>query len=213
MDPIPLLSEIPHPIRRERSYDYKRKVKQRTRTEYPTRYYIIDFGLSRKFSPGDELIAPVSRGGDKSVPEYKDPSRTVSNPFAIDVYCLGNLIQEWFVAVRLRSSSHRPIWTDLRLQKSLSLDFLKPLVNDMTRTVPEERPTIHEAFERFEALRSSLSEWTLRSRFVYRNEFLVGRMYRACRHIVRTATYLHRGLPALPTPSPLPPRTSDKCSR
>ncbi len=101
MDPVPLLSEIPHPNFPKRSYDFKRKVKQHTRTECPTRYYIIDFGLSRTFSPGQDLVAPVSYGGDKSVPEYRDPARAVSNPFAIDVYCLGNLMREWFVDVRL----------------------------------------------------------------------------------------------------------------
>ena len=101
MESTPLLSEIPHPIDLGRSYDFKRTIKPRTRTAYPTRYHIIDFGLSRKFSPGDELIAPFSHGGDKSVPEYKDPSRTVGNPFAIDVYCLGNMIREWFIDVRL----------------------------------------------------------------------------------------------------------------
>ncbi|TFK92748.1 hypothetical protein K466DRAFT_201477 [Polyporus arcularius HHB13444] len=189
MDPTPLLSELPHPIRPERSYDFKRKVKQRTRTEHLTRYHFIDFGLSRRFSPGDDLVAPVSYGGDKSVPEYKDPKRSVSNPFAIDVYCLGNMLREWF------------------MDKSRSLEFMRPLIDEMTLKVPEERPTMDEAFQRFEELRLSLSQWTLRSRFVYRNEFFVGRMYRACRHVIRTAKYLHRGLPALPTPSPSPPRT------
>ncbi|RDX54872.1 hypothetical protein OH76DRAFT_1339715 [Lentinus brumalis] len=191
MDPVPLLSETPHPNFPKRSYDFKRKVKQRTRTECPTRYYIIDFGLSRTFTPGQDLVAPVSYGGDKSVPEYKDPARAVSNPFAIDVYCLGNMMREWFI------------------DNSRSLDFLRPLVEDMTRKVPEERPTIDEAFKRFEELLLSLSDWTLRSRFVYRDEFLVGRMYRACRHVIRTAKYIHRGLPALPTPPALPPRKVD----
>ena len=100
MDPVPLLSEIPHPNFPTRSYDFKRKVKQHTRTECPTRYYIVDFGLSRTFSPGEDLVAPVSYGGDKSVPEYRDPTRAVSNPFAIDIYCLGNMIREWFIDVR-----------------------------------------------------------------------------------------------------------------
>ncbi|RDX54887.1 hypothetical protein OH76DRAFT_1478401 [Lentinus brumalis] len=186
MDPIPLLSEPPHPNFPKRSFDFKRKVKEHTRTERPTRYYIIDFGLSRKFSPGQELIAPVSYGGDKSVPEYRDASRRVSNPFAIDVYCLGSMIQEWFV------------------DKSRSLDFLKPLLEEMRRKAPEERPTIDEAFKHFEELRLSLSEWTLRSRYVYRNEFFPGRMYRACRHVVRTVKYIRRGLPALPTPTAVP---------
>lgn len=107
MDPTPILSEVPHPRDHSRSYDFKRKTKQHTRTERPTRYYIIDFGLSRKFSVGEKLVAPVSYGGDKSVPEYKDPSRAESDPFAIDVYCLGNLIREWFLDVRLPLSSLR----------------------------------------------------------------------------------------------------------
>ena len=95
----------------------------------------------------------------------------------------------------------------LQLQTSRSIDFLTPLIDHMTRTVPEQRPTLNEAFERFEALRLSVSEWTLRSRFVYRDGFLVGRMFRACRHVIRTATYLGRGLPALPTPAPSSLRT------
>lgn len=111
MEPMPLLSEVPHPRRYGRSYDFKRRVKQRTRTERPTRYYIIDFGLSRAFSPGEELVAPVSFGGDRSVPEYKDPSRAVSNPFAIDVYCLGNLIRERFMNVRLLDSCTQSVLT------------------------------------------------------------------------------------------------------
>ena len=96
-----------------RSYDFKRKVKQCTRTERPTRYYIIDFGLSRAFSAGEELVAPVSfaSGGDRPVPEYKDPSRAVSNPFAIDIYCLGNFIREWFMDVRLLVSCTQSVLT------------------------------------------------------------------------------------------------------
>lgn len=212
MEPTPLLSETPHPIRLKRSYDFKRKLKQRTRTEYPTRYHIIDFGLSRRFFPGDELVAPVAYGGDKSVPEYKDPSRAVSNPFAIDVYCFGNMMREWFVDVRLYLSTTSTVVMDAdrMIQKSRSLEFLRPLVEDMTRKVPEERPTMDEAFRRFEELRMSLSDWKLRSRFVYRNEFLVGRMYRACRHVLRTVKYLHRKLPALPTPPPLSPHQLSK---
>ncbi len=84
---------------------------------------------------------------------------------------------------------------------------MRPFIHNLTRKVSEQRPTMDEAFQRFDELLLSLFQWTLRSRFVYRNEFFVCRMYRACRHVIRTAKYLHRGLPALPTPSPLPPRT------
>lgn len=209
MDPVPLHSEITHPNHPKRSYDFKRKVKLHTRTECPTKYYIIDFGLSRTFSPGEELVAPVSKGGDRSVPEYKDPTRAVSNPFAIDVYCLGSMIRRGLLNVCIGFGTPWLPQADRPLQESHSLEFMRPLVEDMTRKVPEERPTIDEAFTRFEKLRLSLSEWTLRSRFVYRDEFLAGRMYRACRHVVRTAKYLYRGLPALPTPPPSFLRKSD----
>ncbi|RPD78669.1 hypothetical protein L226DRAFT_503302 [Lentinus tigrinus ALCF2SS1-7] len=183
MHPTPLLSEIAHPTKPHRSYDFRRKVREYTRTERPTRYYIIDFGLSRRFFPGDNFIAPTNFGGDGTVPEYKDPSG-MSNPFPIDVYHLGNMIKTHY------------------MQKSYSLNFMRPLLEDMTQTDPEKRPTIVEAAARFDKLCTSLSTWKLRSRFVYRNEFFVARVYRACRHVVRTFSYVAHGIPALPTPSP-----------
>ncbi len=112
MDPTPLFSDMPHPAYPKKSYDFKKKVTGYTRTERPTKYYIIDFGLSRKFSPGDAFIAPTSFGGDRSVPEYQDPSG-LSNPFPIDVYSFGNLIREDFLEVRGRPHCYRPIHSAL----------------------------------------------------------------------------------------------------
>ncbi|RDX54890.1 hypothetical protein OH76DRAFT_1397195 [Lentinus brumalis] len=157
MDPTPLFSDMPHPAYPKKSYDFKKKVTGYTRTERPTKYYIIDFGLSRKFSPGDAFIAPTSFGGDRSVPEYKDPSG-LSNPFPIDVYSFGNLIREDF------------------LEKSSSVDFLKPLVGEMMREKPDERIIIHEAVDLFNGLLASMSERKLRSRYVYRKEFFIARI-------------------------------------
>ena len=85
---------------------------------------------------------------------------------------------------------------------------MKPLIKDMTQTNPNQRPTIDQAVERFEKLRASLSAWTLRSQFVYRYEFPIATLYRACRHVVRTIDYVAHGLSALPTPQPpLPPKS------
>lgn len=105
MDPVPLFSEQPHPIDLRRSYDFKRKTRRYTRTGHPTTYYYIDFGLSYRFSrqDGANPLVPVAFGGDKSVPEYKDPS-TPKDPYKIDVYCLGNLIREDIMGV---SSEYR----------------------------------------------------------------------------------------------------------
>lgn len=100
MDPKPLYSDIPHPAYAwpQRSYDFERKVKTYTRTDHPTRYYYIDFGLSAKFSPGEETISPINIGGDKSLPEYENPLG-MYNPFKADIYTLGNLIRQRFMDV------------------------------------------------------------------------------------------------------------------
>ncbi|EPT04678.1 hypothetical protein FOMPIDRAFT_82049 [Fomitopsis schrenkii] len=52
-------------------------------TERPIRYFSIDFGLSRKYSPDDgPPCGPPILGGDKTVPEFQDggngsaPTRT-----------------------------------------------------------------------------------------------------------------------------------------
>ena len=60
---------------------------------------------------------------------------------------------------------------------------MEPLIKDMTRMDPSQRPTIDQADERFETLRASLSAWTLRSQFVYRYEFAMTALRR---HLVRT---------------------------
>ena len=98
MEPIPLLSDVPHPTHPRCTYDFQGEVKQFTRTKRPVRYYVIDFGLSRRFSPGEVLIAPLNIGGDRSVPEYQDPFEFY-NPFPIDVYHLGNMIKTRFMKV------------------------------------------------------------------------------------------------------------------
>ena len=98
MDPTPLFSEIPHPTTPDRCYDFKHKVKRYTRTERPTRYHYIDFGLSIKFSPGQDTNCQIVYGGDRSAPEYNNPSG-LYNPFYLDIYTLANMIREEFIDV------------------------------------------------------------------------------------------------------------------
>ncbi len=97
MDASTLLSDPPHPTFPNRSYDYKRKLRRYTRTQYPPRYYFIDFGLSRLYSPEESSPKeyPVL-GGDKTVPEFRDMSKP-HNPFCTDIYYLGNFIREDFL--------------------------------------------------------------------------------------------------------------------
>ena len=66
----------------------------------PVRYYFIDFGLSRRYSPDDTspLAFPIF-GGDKTVPEFQN-SKKPMNPFPTDIYYLGNLLREDLLEVR-----------------------------------------------------------------------------------------------------------------
>ncbi len=66
-----------------------------TRTARPVRYYFIDFGPSRRYNPedGPPREHPI-RGGDKSVPEFKNWNGDLLDPFPTDIYYVGNMIQE-----------------------------------------------------------------------------------------------------------------------
>lgn len=97
LDPSNMYPEGFHPIKIDRSRDFKRRAKGYTRTQRPTRYYLIDFGLSRQYSSRDALDEPL-RGGDKSAPEHRHGRPC--NPFHTDIYYLGNLIREHFMKVR-----------------------------------------------------------------------------------------------------------------
>ena len=90
-----------HPQDTTRNRDFTGQAKYYTRTEFPVQYFYIDFGLSRKYNldDGPPRELPIL-GGDKSVPEYKDPSMP-KDPYKIDVYCLGNLIRRDLMGVSL----------------------------------------------------------------------------------------------------------------
>ncbi|OBZ79140.1 hypothetical protein A0H81_00454 [Grifola frondosa] len=130
MDPKPILSEMSNPVIEERSYDLRRSVKIYTRTKHPVRYYLVDFGLSRKYSEDEmpPLEEPI-RGGVKTVPEFQD-SVNPCNPFPTDIYYLGFFIRETFV------------------QKGPCFKFLQSFVDDMVQKDPAKRPTIDEVVTR-----------------------------------------------------------------
>lgn len=70
-----------------------------TRTARPPRYHIIDFGLSRRYSPDDPHPTEIApEGGDRTVPEFQN-GFSPHDPFAVDIYCVGNVIQECILDV------------------------------------------------------------------------------------------------------------------
>jgi hypothetical protein len=91
----------PHAYDRTKKRDFSGHVKIRSsRTLTPIRYYLVDFGLSRRYNPEDGPPLALPRwGGDKSVPEFV-AADTPCNPFPVDVYCLGNAIRQYFLEVR-----------------------------------------------------------------------------------------------------------------
>lgn len=98
LDPSGMYPNGFHPIKINRSRDFKSKLQRFDRTQRPPRYYLIDFGLSRQYSSRNALDDPL-RGGDKSAPEHQ--SRRRCNPFQTDIYHLGNLVRERFIKVRV----------------------------------------------------------------------------------------------------------------
>ena len=83
--------------------------------------------------------------------------------------------------------------------RASSLNFLRPLVDDMVDLDPSKRPSMEEACIRLEKLTASLSQWKLRSRVVYRSENPIARLYRDCRHVFRTLRWIVTRTQAIPS--------------
>jgi hypothetical protein len=101
LDPSGMYPNSFHPADPRKSKDFCRRAKGYSRTRRPTRYHLIDFGLSRLYDPanGPPFDQPL-RGGDKSAPEHQD-RKTPCDPFPTDVYYLGNLVREDYMQVQI----------------------------------------------------------------------------------------------------------------
>jgi hypothetical protein len=72
-----------------------------TRTQRPTRYIIIDFGMSSRYD--SNVVSPREQGligGDKTVPEFLK-GEPYHDPHKADIYYVGNLIRTEFMQVRV----------------------------------------------------------------------------------------------------------------
>jgi hypothetical protein len=91
----------------DRSRDYRGSVKHYTRTERPPKYFLMDFGLPRRYDPqdGQPLELPIC-GGDRTVPEFQEEGYDkVGDPFATEIYYLSNMIKENFLDARISLTS------------------------------------------------------------------------------------------------------------
>ncbi len=198
MDPRPLFPRLFHFVQYWRTPDLRRNAKHYTRTRCPTKYYYIDFGLSRRYDPATRQ--PLERpiwGADRSVPEFHK-SLKPCDPFPTDIYYLGNVMRSWVLEVSSLGHVDRHYIHTCSLQEYEGLDFMQPLVSDMVQDDPEKRPTIDEVVGRFDILMGSLSTWRLRSRLPMRGEHWLMRSFRAIAHVFRTIYYILTLRPALP---------------
>lgn len=176
-----------------------------TRTECWPRYYLIDFGLSRRYNPvHGPPLEDVILGGDKSPPEHAPGNTMGCNPFPTDTYYVGNLLKRYFLnshsgSLEVRTSNLPPTPTDVNQRgwgSHKPLRFLRPLVDDMTQKDPSKRPTIGEVMQRFDELCGRLNQWQLRKpgQAIHWHEWM-GQRYRQLKN-----TFKH--VPPLPTKPP-----------
>ncbi|KAJ6618129.1 hypothetical protein B0H10DRAFT_2176290 [Mycena sp. CBHHK59/15] len=183
MDGAPLYLIPYHPVEQNMMRDFSGR--------RPVKYYITDFGLSRRYPPGvHSPLESIIVGGDKSVPEFRKTKDGVlpmeCDPFPTDVYYIGNLIRGDFLQGNRFS------------KQKLGFEFMEPLVNDMVQDDPSLRPTMDEVVEHFEEAVRGLSRRKLRSRVVVVDaEF---DFYYAIKHWARKPVLTVKNTPAIPTP-------------
>ena len=91
-----------HPMKPNRSYDFKKTVRPAcTRTQCAPKYYIIDYGVAVRFNPADKSPTAVPvMSGDRTAPELQGEGQSVPhNPFPTDVYYVENLLRIQFLKV------------------------------------------------------------------------------------------------------------------
>ncbi|KAH7918652.1 hypothetical protein BV22DRAFT_1041587 [Leucogyrophana mollusca] len=180
MDASSLFIDPYHPYQPRLKRDFSGYARHYTRTQRPPKYFLIDFGISRRYDASEHnpLEDPIW-GGDKTVPEFQ-MSNQPRNPFPTDVYYIGSLIRGEF------------------LRTQVGLEFLEPLIADMVQDDPNKRPTMDDVVSRFDAIRKGLSSWKLRSRVVDKKEDAISGFFRGAGHWARRAKFIVGGVPAVP---------------
>lgn len=63
------------------------------------RYYLIDFGISRLYEPGEAHLVVGDDGADQDVPEMCVSNEDEYDPFPADVFITGNIFKKRFITV------------------------------------------------------------------------------------------------------------------
>ncbi|KAF6743542.1 hypothetical protein DFP72DRAFT_827633 [Ephemerocybe angulata] len=128
-----------------------------TRTEKPPKYYLIDFSRSTHFAQGNTHRECISVP-DTTVPElFQFPYKYAIDPFAVDVYCAGNMLRQYFLDGFPSPMTHEGSGYH-------GFDFLRPLLSDMIQVDPRKRPKMPEVVFRFQEIEKGLDRSFLRER-------------------------------------------------
>jgi hypothetical protein len=80
-------------------------------------------------------------------------------------------------------------YLDHSFQKKRRLELIEPLIADMVKENPQERPTMDEVVERFEFIRQLLSEHQLIARLPDQEEGHLYALFMDTRHALRHFLY------------------------
>ena len=195
LDPSGMYPKGFHPVRINRSRDFKGKPPQYNRTQRPPRYNLIYSSVSRQYNTRNALDEPLS-GGNRSAPEHWRLGRC--NPFRTDIYYLGDLVREHFMEVNLLGLvcfiAYRAF------QEYNGFEFMEGLVKSMTHEVPLVRLRIEEVVARFSLIRESLSAAKLRSPITSRGDPSIITAFRYTSQAICTVRYIVSQKSAIPVP-------------
>ncbi|KAJ8077998.1 hypothetical protein AAF712_005610 [Marasmius tenuissimus] len=196
-DTRPLYDAPLHPASYTRSYDWKSSPSPRSRTRRPIKYYFIDFDMCEQYDPSTGPPQKVpGYGGDQTVPEFaRDPGKPC-NPFAVDVYRMGNVVREGITGGTPGTLGKQKL--------DPTFKFLHPLIADMTHDDPAKRPTMDEVALRFDTIVKGLSGFKLRSRISTTPANAIEKPRFPPAHWARQLYNFITRVPAIPTPRPEP---------
>ncbi|KNZ77211.1 hypothetical protein J132_06206 [Termitomyces sp. J132] len=183
-----LFDSPPHPWKRRMKRDFSGRVSNPTsRTLKPVKYFLLDFGLSQAYRSED---APFLRkppwGGDRTVPEHLAPDASPCDPFAVDVYCLGNYLRQSFLDG----------WDGVHRSTPQGFEFMRELITDMVHKDPIKRPTMSDVAARFDVIVGRLGNRKLRSP-VIPSDHRYG-LFETAAHWSKQLVRMARRIPAIP---------------
>ncbi|KIK69344.1 hypothetical protein GYMLUDRAFT_131236, partial [Collybiopsis luxurians FD-317 M1] len=179
MDSTNLYDQPVHPASPGMKRDWSGRAVPHDRTQRSVKYYYIDFAMTERYTD-QQPRRPTWYGGDRTVPEFQRGDEDC-DPFAVDVYRLGNVYRESITEGSDFDKKYRGV------------EFMSELIQRMTAEDTQQRPTMEQVRSDFLALLKGLRWWKLRSRVVPDNETLPARIRNSVKHWARTAVFAAAG--------------------